>query len=279
MATIDLKKLFDRLNDLSRRTVEEAAGLTLSRTHYNVEIEHWLTTLSNRADGDVAAILRHYEIDLGRFAADLNGALEKMKTGNDRAPSLSPDIVELVKQAWLLASLEQGVATLRSGHLLWGLLADETLARRARDASRELLKIAPDLLKRDFAAITANSQEAVAESAIDPAANPPTGRGDPVAGLGAEKALDHGLTASLERISDNLLEIVQRIGQLEIAQREMAIEAKVAAASAANAVAVMSASDLARQIGILQEQVRVLQGGVVIGRHSLGYPGDDALDT
>ena len=134
--------------------------MTLSRTHYNVEIEHWLLTLADRADGDIAAILRHYEIDQGRFVTDLNRALEKLKTGNSRAPSLAPDIVELAKQAWLLASLEQGAARIRSGHLLWALLADETLARRAREASGQLLKINPDLLKRDFAAITANSAEA-----------------------------------------------------------------------------------------------------------------------
>ena len=83
--------------------MEAAAGLTLSRTHYNVEIEHWLLALADRADGDIAAILRHYEIDQGRFVTDLNRALEKLKTGNSRAPSLAPDIVDLGKQAWLLA--------------------------------------------------------------------------------------------------------------------------------------------------------------------------------
>jgi type VI secretion system protein VasG len=159
MAAIDLRQLVGRLNDLSRRALEAAAGMTLSRTHYNVEIEHWLLALSDRADSDIAAILRHYEIDQGRFVTDLNRALEKLKTGNSRAPSLAPDIVELSKQAWLLASLEQGAARVRSGHLLWALLADETLARRAREASGQLLKINPDLLKRDFATITANSAE------------------------------------------------------------------------------------------------------------------------
>ena len=108
MAAIDLKQLVGRLNDPCRRALEAAAGMTLSRTHYNVEIEHWLLTLADRADGDIAAILRHYEIDQGRFVTDLNRALEKLKTGNSRAPSLAPDIVELGKQAWLLASLEQG---------------------------------------------------------------------------------------------------------------------------------------------------------------------------
>ena len=49
-------------------------------------------TLADRADSDIAAILRHYEIDQGRFVTDLNRALEKLKTGNGRAPSLAPDI-------------------------------------------------------------------------------------------------------------------------------------------------------------------------------------------
>jgi type VI secretion system protein VasG len=160
MAAIDLKQLIARLNDTCRRALEAAAGLTLSRTHYNVEIEHWLVKLADRADGDMAAILRHYEVDNARFLTDLNRSLEKMKTGNGRAPSLAPEITDLVKQAWLFASLEQGSGKIRSGHLLWALLADETLARSARDASGQLLKINPDLLKRDFAAITANSTEA-----------------------------------------------------------------------------------------------------------------------
>ena len=156
MATIDLKQLVGRLNEVCRRALEAAAGMTLSRTHYNVEIEHWLLALADRADCDVAAILRQYEIDQGRFVTDLNHALEKLKTGNSRAPALAPDIVDLGKQAWLLGSLEQGATRVRSGHLLWALIADETLARRAREASSQLLKINADALKRDFATITAN---------------------------------------------------------------------------------------------------------------------------
>jgi type VI secretion system protein VasG len=198
MASIDLKQLVGRLNDVCRRTLEAAAGLTLSRTHYNVEIEHWLVTMADRADGDIPAILRHYEIDLGRFAIDLNRAMEKMKTGNGRAPSLSPDIVELVKQAWLLASLEQGATRLRSGHLLWALLADETLARRGRDASSQLLKIAPDLLKRDFATITANSAEAAdaaAEASASEGGGASDGGGKPRTGGGALEQFTTDLTA------------------------------------------------------------------------------------
>src|SRR3978361_274338 len=131
MATIDLKSLVGRLDEHCRRALEAAAGLAPSRSHYNVEIEHWLIKLVDGNGTDLPLILRHYEIDEGRFRTDLNASLDKMRTGNARAPSLSPDIIELAKEAWLLASIEHGLGQLRSGPLLRAMLADETLARGA----------------------------------------------------------------------------------------------------------------------------------------------------
>src|SRR6201996_8582888 len=43
--SIELKPLIGRLNEVSRRALEGAAGLTALRTHYNVEIEHILIGL------------------------------------------------------------------------------------------------------------------------------------------------------------------------------------------------------------------------------------------
>ena len=183
MAAIDLKALVGRLNEPCRRALEAAAGLTLSRTHYNVEIEHWLLKLSDATDGDIAAILRHYEVDHARFIVDLNRALDRMKTGNARAPSLSPEIVELAKQAWLIASVEQGLSRARSGHLLWALLADEVLARRAREASSQLLRVPADALRRDFASVTANSTETA--SAVTSPEGPPAAADGAVGAVGS----------------------------------------------------------------------------------------------
>ena len=45
MVAIDLKSLVARLSSLCRRQLEASAGLTLSRSHYNVEIEHFLLKL------------------------------------------------------------------------------------------------------------------------------------------------------------------------------------------------------------------------------------------
>jgi type VI secretion system protein VasG len=175
MAPIDLKSLVGRLNDPCRRALEAAAGLTLSRTHYNVEIEHWLSKLADGADTDIAAIFRHCEVDVGRLLNDLDRGLDHFKTGNSRAPALSPDIVELIKQAWLATTLELGQMQIRSGHLLWALLADDTLARRARDASGELAKISPEALRQNLADITADSTEAASAVTAAAGSAPPAG--------------------------------------------------------------------------------------------------------
>jgi len=195
--SIELKPLIGRLNDVCRRALEAAAGATALRTHYNVEIEHFLIGLLERSDTDLTAILRRWEIEPGRLLADLNRSLDRMKTGNSRAPALSPDIVEMVKQAWLLASVEQGASRVRSGHLIWALLADDMLARRTIGASAYLGAIQPDTLKSDYLTICANTVEtaqATSQAAGSEAAA--TGSADPrPGGSGALDQFTIDLTA------------------------------------------------------------------------------------
>ena len=103
MITIDLKSLVGKLNEPCRNALEGAAGLCLSRTHYNVEIEHWLLKILEIPDSDVAAILEKFEINIGNVVRHLNRELDGIKAGNSRAPALSPTIVDLAKNAWILA--------------------------------------------------------------------------------------------------------------------------------------------------------------------------------
>jgi type VI secretion system protein VasG len=190
VAAVDLKALVGRLNDYCRRQLEAAAGLTLSRTHYNIEIEHWLLKLADAADSDIGFLFRHYEVDAGRFAADLTRVLDRLKTGNSRAPAISPNVVELMKQAWLLASLEQGAGRIRSGHLLLALLADEDLARVAHEASAQFGRINAANLRRDLAAITKDSAEARTAVQMAEAGAAPGPDGTPSARPASTAALD-----------------------------------------------------------------------------------------
>src|SRR5918992_950525 len=112
--SINLKSLVGKLNDTTRRALEASAGLCLSRTNYNVEIEHWLLKLLEVTHSDLAAILRHFEVDSSRLAADLTRVIDKFKTGNARPPALSPNLVDLAREGWLVASIDLGERATRS---------------------------------------------------------------------------------------------------------------------------------------------------------------------
>ena len=169
MVAIDLKSLVGRMNALTRRQLEAAAGLTLSRTHYNVEVEHVLLKLVETTGSDVAAVLRKGGVDAGRVANELTRALDRFRTGNARAPSLSPDIVTWLREAWLLTSLEAGGSRIRSGHLLAVLLNDETLSRTVKESAPSLLALPADAVRRNLGEMAEGSEEA-AEAASEPAA-------------------------------------------------------------------------------------------------------------
>ena len=55
---VNLKSLIGRLNDTCRGALEGAAGLCLSRTNYDVEIEHILAKLLETEDTDLMRIMR-----------------------------------------------------------------------------------------------------------------------------------------------------------------------------------------------------------------------------
>ena len=94
MAAVNLKTLVNKLNPICKRALEGAAGLCLSRTNYNVEIEHWLLKLLEPADTDLPKILRQYDVNAARVNRELTQTLDRVKTGNARAPELSPDILD-----------------------------------------------------------------------------------------------------------------------------------------------------------------------------------------
>ncbi|WP_282609169.1 type VI secretion system ATPase TssH [Pelagibius sp. Alg239-R121] len=181
MAAVDLKALVGKLNTTCRTSLESAAGLTLSRSHYNIEIEHWLLKILESNNTDLQLLLRHYEIDESRLIADLTKVLDKIKTGNSRAPALSPQVVKLAREAWVLASLQFSAPKVRSCHLLCALLLDDGLSPIARESSAQFARIPADVLQRDMMKIVADSDEAIGEAA----AAVSEGGGAPAAPAGA----------------------------------------------------------------------------------------------
>ena len=158
---VNLKSLIGRLNETCRVALEGAAGLCLSRTNYDVEIEHILAKLLESDNTDFHKILRHYEINTEKMTRDVAVALDRLKTGNSRNPGLSPRLPRWISDAWLVASVEFGASKVRSGHLILSLLTDESTARIAVEISKQFSEIIikADNFKRDFAEIVAGSSE------------------------------------------------------------------------------------------------------------------------
>ena len=88
MGSVNLKLLVSKLNDTCRRSLEGAAGLALSREHYNVEVEHWLLKLLEMPNTDLAAILMSFGLMLAPIAAGL------------AAPAKVGSVVHIFLTAW-----------------------------------------------------------------------------------------------------------------------------------------------------------------------------------
>lgn len=199
---INLRSLVSKLNDTCRRALESAAGLCLSRTNYSVEAEHWLQKLLEVQNSDLTKIFKHYEVDQSRLEAALTKSIDSFKTGNGRPPALSPLLVDLVRDAWVFASVEYGEPAVRSGHLLLAILTNPKISQMFLTGSRDLGKLSADALARELPAITAGSVEDA------PVTRPSAGEGAPELRPGG------GKTPALDQYTADLTEMA-RSGKMD----------------------------------------------------------------
>ena len=211
MAAVTPRSLIEKLNGTCRRALEGAAGLCLSRTHFNVEVEHWLTKLLENPTSDLPPLLKHFEIDVSRVRRELDQALNGFKTGNGRAPGLSEEILDLTREAWMLTSLEYGSFKVRSGYLLAALLNDRALGMRIRASSPELGKLPADRLLKEVRDVVVRTGSE--ENAQDEAPAAQAGAGG-AAGEGAPGPRPGSKTPALDQFTVNLTERA-KLGQID----------------------------------------------------------------
>jgi type VI secretion system protein VasG len=195
MVDVNLKALVARLDRFCTRSLEAAAGLCISRTNYEVTPEHLLYTTSEDPSADVQQILKHFGVDAGRLQKGLLGVIDGLKTGNAGRPVFSPLLVEWLQQAWLMASLDYGLAEIRSGVLLQALLANP-----ARLGAEEVLPLLEGInrvdLKAKYAAIISGSSEQSRRMGAGEAGAPSAaGAGGAPAGEGALGKFANNFTA------------------------------------------------------------------------------------
>ncbi|WP_428560302.1 MAG: type VI secretion system ATPase TssH [Solidesulfovibrio sp. DCME] len=161
MIHVDLKALLLRLDGFCATALQNAAGLCVSRTHYEVAVEHFLLKCLESPRSDIPLILARFEVNPGALTAALNASLEEARSGNAGKPVFSPLLTDLFADAWLVSSVDMGLARIRSGAVLLALA--ERPAAYASGAYADLLKpINRDILRGEFARIVASSEEQAA---------------------------------------------------------------------------------------------------------------------
>ena len=126
MITVDIKSLLGRLNPYCTRSLEAAAGFCVSRTHYEVTVEHLLAKIVEDPQSDLPLIFRQFDLDSGRVTKAVDQTIEEFRTGNAAKPVFSPLLMELFQEAWLVSSVDLEENLIRSGGLLLALLNKPT---------------------------------------------------------------------------------------------------------------------------------------------------------
>ncbi len=173
MLTVDIKSLLRRLNSFCTACLEGAAGLCVSRTHYEVTVEHLLFKLLENPQADLQLILRHFKVDAGRLQKSLAQTLEEFSTGNAAKPVFSPLLLEWIQEAWLVSSVDMEEARVRSGALLAAFLSRPRQLAGGRYVDI-LTAISRDALIKEFwETVKGSIEKAVKESAVEEEAGPP----------------------------------------------------------------------------------------------------------
>lgn len=145
------------LNPYCAQALSAAASLCQTRAHPYITVEHWLLKLLEQGEGDLTLIARRYEWDMDSLWQGLLEHLDTLPRSVRDKPQLSAKLQQLIKDAWLLASLQGNAETLRSAHLLGALR--ETPELLECDAAWPLRSLGDTQLERLLPVLDEQSQE------------------------------------------------------------------------------------------------------------------------
>ena len=154
-----LNKLVEKLSSDCKQSLEAAVAICTSRSHFTVELEHWLLAMVEQELDDVRLIFGSFDISVDQVKQDLNQSLELFKTGSESSPSLSVHVTSLLRQSWLSTSIEFADQQIRSAYVVYTLTKDDALSSLVTRCSSQFNKIDPGQLLHAWPEIVAQSQE------------------------------------------------------------------------------------------------------------------------
>ncbi len=209
MSEISRTALFGKLNPLLYKAIEGATVFCKLRGNPYVELVHWLHQVLSTNDSDLHRIVRHFDLDASKLAADLTRALDKLPRGATAISDLSEHIENAVERAWVYGTLKYGDSQVRSAYIVVGLVKTTGLRNILYGISREFEKLGIDALTEKLADIVKGSPEETL------AASDGTGvGGEPGEASGAMAPAQMGKQEALKKYAVDLTEKARK-GELD----------------------------------------------------------------
>ncbi|MDR2787833.1 MAG: type VI secretion system ATPase TssH [Candidatus Accumulibacter sp.] len=122
MISIAIRALLDHLGRQASIYLNNAAGLCVSMGHREVTVEHFFLKALEDPSSELSLLIRQGGGETARLMAAFTADVEGLSGGSASKPVFSPLLLDMLQDAWLVASLELGGASITSGAALLTVL-------------------------------------------------------------------------------------------------------------------------------------------------------------
>ncbi len=262
MSNIDLNRLIRTLEPALRVGLEAAASLAARDRHTNVDVANWILSLLDASE--VCSLFEELSVSSQTLRTELDSAIADLPKGDGSALVLSQNLLSLMREAWLVASLQCGRNSITLADLLTALTDDQSLRIMARGMAPALRSLDRNALEKKLNAISTadaasppRSSEAVPATSDneflrlytrDMTADARLGRIDPV--IGRDRELRQVIDILMRRRQNNPMLVGEAgVGKTAVAEA-LALE-----------IAAGSVPDMLKQVRILLLDLSLLQAG------------------
>ncbi|KJY83406.1 ATPase AAA [Vibrio galatheae] len=127
MTQVTLTNLVAKLSSELKQALEVSAGAAMNQGVPSIEIEHWLLQLISQQDANLSNLIQTQKLSQENLVNELSSKIARLPKGNEGQPTLSHGLTELIKDAWMIASVNFGHGEVISLHLVQALLQQNVL--------------------------------------------------------------------------------------------------------------------------------------------------------
>lgn len=208
MTQVTLTNLVGKLSPELKQALEASAGAAMNQGVGAIETKHWILQLISQKDPKLMALCESQKLSLDALVSELTKKVSMLAKGNEGQPTLSHGLTELIKDAWMIASVNYGHGEIVSLHLIQALMQQnvlgvstlqlETLSSVSLESLQGLIKNTP--IARNTAGPSASGSvdttpagnDALSKYTVNLTQQALDGNIDPISGRNAEvrKAID-----------------------------------------------------------------------------------------